>query len=526
MKKKNLFMALAALFVLAFASCNNEPEITGPGIDDGGNDKQPTEGIFSWEFSTSFGEFTTQDVLGAESWMIDYQTAKMTGYINATKENRANEDWLISPEIKLENVTAAKLKMEYVAQYFDNLSADITVWVSENYTEGAPSTAQWTEVKPASALVEGTDWNTFATTEYSLTSYVGKTIRFAIKYVSTDTKAGTIEVKSVAVEEGEASGSGDVEEPEIPTEVTGQGTKENPYTANDVIALNSTVIGPFYVKGYIVGQVKGMSMNESSVETAAPFSTYDETVTYNTNILIASNPDETNMDLMVPVQLPSGDLRTALNLPENGDMLKKEVLLYGNLEKYFGAAGVKSPTYAVVDGTEYGSEPVIVDPDEQIYAESFAEGQGDFTIVDVLLPAGAQHIWYYNEQYKQMAASGYVNGASQNAESWLISPALDLSAKTSAIFTFEHAGKQFGAPVTNLTIQVSTTYNGGEINAADWTELAIPNHLAGETNTFKSAGDIDLSKYCGNSNVRVAFKYTSTTSGSGNWYVKNVVVRE
>ena len=64
MKKKNLFMALAALFVLAFASCNNEPEITGPGIDDGGNDKQPTEGIFSWEFSTSFGEFTTQDVLG------------------------------------------------------------------------------------------------------------------------------------------------------------------------------------------------------------------------------------------------------------------------------------------------------------------------------------------------------------------------------------------------------------------------------------------------------------------------------
>lgn len=41
MKKKSLFMALAALFVLAFASCNNEPEITGPGIDDGGNDSVP-----------------------------------------------------------------------------------------------------------------------------------------------------------------------------------------------------------------------------------------------------------------------------------------------------------------------------------------------------------------------------------------------------------------------------------------------------------------------------------------------------
>ena len=59
MKKKSLFMALAAMFVLAFASCNNEPEITGPGIDDGDDKPQPTEGIFSWEFSTSFGEVLT-----------------------------------------------------------------------------------------------------------------------------------------------------------------------------------------------------------------------------------------------------------------------------------------------------------------------------------------------------------------------------------------------------------------------------------------------------------------------------------
>ena len=155
-----------------------------------------------------------------------------------------------------------------------------------------------------------------------------------------------------------------VEEPEIPTEVTGKGTKAEPYTANDVIVLNSTVIGSFFVKGYIVGQINGKSMNESSVETAAPF-TPSEGKTYNTNILIASNPDETNMDLMVPVQLPSGDLRTALNLPENEDMLKKEVLLYGNLEKYFGAPGVKSPTYAVVDGVEYGLNPddPIVEPE-------------------------------------------------------------------------------------------------------------------------------------------------------------------
>ena len=362
MKKKSLFMALAAMFVLAFASCNNEPEITGPGIGDGDDKPQPTEGIFSWEFSTSsFGEFTTQDVLGDESWIIDYKTAYMSGYINATKENRANEDWLISPAIKLENVTAAKLKLEYVAQYFDNLSTDITVWVAENYTEGAPSTAQWTEVKPASALVEGSDWNTFATTEYSLTPYVGKTIRFAIKYVSTDTKAGTIEVKSVKVEEGEAAGVG--------TEVAGKGTKEEPYTVSDVISLNNSIVGPFYVKGYIVGQVVGQSLDSGS-EFVAPWTpstnqNTGELNTYNTNILIAASIDETDVKNVVPVQLPSGELRNALNLPENGDMYQKEILLYGNLEAYFRVPGVKSPTYAVVDGVEYGLNPgePIVEPE-------------------------------------------------------------------------------------------------------------------------------------------------------------------
>ena len=268
----------------------------------------------------------------------------------------------------------------------------------------------------------------------------------------------------------------------------------------------------YWIEAYIVGSYNFNADPKFQIGT-------EQAV--NSSLLLADDPENTDTYKVASVKLSVGIFRDALNLLDNPENYKKKVKLYGVVEKYCGINGVVNIEKAYLEGVEV-VEPVL----DGFYTESFAEGQGDFTIVDVLLPADAQHIWYYNEQYKQMAASGYVNGASQNAESWLISPALDLSAKTSAIFTFEHAGKQFGAPVTNLTIQVSTTYNGGEINAADWTELAIPNHLAGETNTFKSAGDIDLSKYCGNSNVRVAFKYTSTTSGSGNWYVKNVVVRE
>ena len=97
---------------------------------------------------------------------------------------------------------------------------------------------------------------------------------------------------------------------------------------------------------------------------------------------------------------------------------------------------------------------------------------------------------------------------------------------TSAKATFEHSGKQFGAPFENLTFQVSTVYESGDINGSDWTQLEIPNYMSGEDNNFVSAGEIDLSSYCGESNVRIAFKYISTNDHGGNWYVKNVKVYE
>ena len=137
-----------------------------------------------------------------------------------------------------------------------------------------------------------------------------------------------------------------------PGEVTGEGTYENPYTALDVVALNNTQTGNFYVKAYIVGQLNGGTM--AGLELAAPFTPSKNTTTgqmntYNTNIVLAASADEKDAAKMVTVQLPSGALRTGLNLPENPSMHGKEILIYGSLEKYCGVAGIKNPTYAVVD---------------------------------------------------------------------------------------------------------------------------------------------------------------------------------
>ena len=157
--------------------------------------------------------------------------------------------------------------------------------------------------------------------------------------------------------------------PTPPTNLVGEGTAENPYTVEDVLALNNTSKGPHYVKGFIIGQVNGASIS-SGLDTEAPFegSTNSDgsIATQGTNLMIASAQGETTT--IVPVALPKGELRDAFNLVENPDMLGKEVLICGNLEKYFGVAGIKSPTSIEVIG---GGNDDVVNVKDLQYADAY-----------------------------------------------------------------------------------------------------------------------------------------------------------
>ena len=316
-----------------------------------------------------------------------------------------------------------------------------------------------------------------------------------------DIKLTTSDQTSSPIIDKEQGGGGDV-----------GGTEDNPYNVTQAIANQGA---SKWVEGYIVGYVNGMSASDAAfgVPTEAQ-----------TEILIAASATETKVENCLPVQLPAGAIRTGLEIFANPTNLGKSVKLYGSLEAYFGQPGMRNTSYYELEGgTAGGSKPS--DTGGAILNETFATNQGNFTIVNVTMPSALTYVWFHNAEYKQMAAGAYKDNTNHATEAWLISPAIDLSKHTKATFTFEHAGKQFDAPVSNLTIQVSSNYTGGDIDASNWTALNIPEHLAGETNTFKSAGDIDLTSYCGQSNVHIAFKYTSTTSGAGNWYVRNVVVK-
>ena len=310
-----------------------------------------------------------------------------------------------------------------------------------------------------------------------------------------------------------------------PEGIIGEGTYENPYTAWDVIALNNATKdvsgGNFYVKGYIVGQINGMNM--SAVELTEPWGTQTDK-TYQTNIVIASSISETNVDNMVPVQLPSGALRTGLNLPENPTMYGKEILLYGSLTGYFSVAGVKNPTYAEANGKVLGTKPTESTGEEILNETLMTQASFDkFTAVSV----SGEQAWTFDAKYGAKM-SGFADNTTHPNEDWFITPALNLAGKSNVKLTFNHAfGPAAQVPNTDAkkaqyTIWVSNDFNG-DVKAATWTELK--GMVYGDTGWgYVSSGDIVIPAENLKANCRIAWKYVCEDV-SATWEIKEVIVK-
>lgn len=296
-------------------------------------------------------------------------------------------------------------------------------------------------------------------------------------------------------------------------DLVGTGTKEDPYNVATAQMKQDGSVA--WVQGYIVG-VMETNVDPFTANFAAPFST-------SSNLMIADNPDEEKSKNCLMVQLPTGDIRTALNLVDHADNLKQPVILQGTLTSYFSAAGLKDVSAGVFKGEEIGEEEGGEGETPEgnlIFEEKFTANEGDFTIKNVTLPEGSSYVWKW-EQYQTnppyMKASAYVGGSNKASESWLISPAINLSDATKATLVFKHAHK-FGVDKTKeLTLWAT------EAGKEAWEQLTIPNYGSGESWTMVSSGNIDLSKYAGKE-VQVGFKYVSTTEGAPTWEVNDVQV--
>lgn len=154
------------------------------------------------------------------------------------------------------------------------------------------------------------------------------------------------------------------------------------------------------------------------------------------------------------------------------------------------------------------------------FIEDFATGIGAWTSVSVV----GNEIWtgssYGNPSFCA-TISGYAGG-NKNNEDWLISPSIDFTNKTLGKLIFDSATKYTG---NSLQVYISTNYTGGAPSAATWT--LVPATVAPVNSNFAwtNSGPINISTYAANqNNVRVAFKYTSTTSAAATWEVDNVLI--
>jgi hypothetical protein len=165
------------------------------------------------------------------------------------------------------------------------------------------------------------------------------------------------------------------------------------------------------------------------------------------------------------------------------------------------------------------TEDVVMDGTrcDPLFVEAFETNFTTWTAYNVL---GAQ-VWSpntYGNPGKCAAMSGYAGG-NQNNEDWLITPAIDLSSVSGAVLTFQTA-KNYTGPV--MEVFMATDYSGGDPNTdGTWTPLTATLSSGGWS--WTDSGDIDVSGAAGG-NLFIAFKYTSTTSGSATYEVDNVKV--
>lgn len=193
------------------------------------------------------------------------------------------------------------------------------------------------------------------------------------------------------------------------------------------------------------------------------------------------------------------------------------------------AAGTTTITATVEETDEYsaGAASYTLVVGEQIrtevtepYTETFETGIGSFTINDVNLSEGIDYVWKHDATYKYMKASAYNNKQNYAAESWLISPIIELaSTEVVRYVSFDQCiSKYFGTVSEEATLWVRE--EGGE-----WKQLSItyPELKEGSNWSDFETQKVSLAGYEGK-RIQIGFKYLSTSAAAGTWEIKNFSV--
>lgn len=295
----------------------------------------------------------------------------------------------------------------------------------------------------------------------------------------------------------------------------GSGTETSPYNPTQVLAMGKNVNTPAqWVSGYIVGYVADKAL--SSAVMGATGDAVSET-----NILIATSIDETDYTKCVPVQLPFGDVRSALNLKANPGNYLKKVDLHGDLIAYFGVAGVKNTDQYKLEGA--GDTPTPP-PSGEVVTSINENFEGGTTI-----PAGWSNIqtsgnasWFIRTYNSNNSAevTGYNKTAGSNGfQSWLVTPGLNVDAMENKTLSFKSMVGYNG----NGTLEVYVLTSADPATAqATKLNANIPSPTGTWSENWVESGVLSLDQFSGT--VYIGFLYSAEAGSNYTTYRIDEVV--
>lgn len=458
------------------------------------------------------GKFAIKDVTLPEGstyvWKIDsYGYYKGSAYVGG--KNLASESYVVSSEIDLSEATAPVLSFNLALNFLSgNKATDFfQVKVASDYT-GDVAAATWTDVAYDASGI-GSSWD-FTDQRIDLSAFKGKKIVVAFVYKSTDACAPTVELKSTLVQEKDAKYWDvclfkEVAENEVEAALLRMSRASGAYA-------NSSAL---YV--YTDGAWVEYSKEDVNVLVADP-KFYAELGTE-----YVSKPS-----VIFPVYLTQKFPYAA-----KGDQV---AVVYKNaadadpiVEEYtFNGTWAVSTNYSTrttifekaADGSYTAQAGVYLD-------EALTGGSdGGFTVQDVAL-TGVSYVWKSDASYG-WKASAFMNNTNYETESWLLTPAIDLSEAMAPQLSFEEAHRYLnGNPISEyMMVKVSTDYVDN-VETATWETLEVDETQwsDGQSWDFYKVGPYSLSSYVGQV-VRLAFIYKSSSSAAPTWEIKNVLVNE
>ena len=113
-------------------------------------------------------------------------------------------------------------------------------------------------------------------------------------------------------------------------------------------------------------------------------------------------------------------------------------------------------------------------------------------------------------------------------ESWMVSPAVDLTSTISPFLSFDNVVQYEPGP--RLELFISSDYDGVSNPSQQGTWIDLTNYVpnwdvdSGDWD-FVPSGNLDLSQFISPS-ITIAFKYTGTNSGGATWEIDNILIDE